>query len=49
MDGIPYIDELIREYLLFRGYVKTFAQLNGDSGNDRTSVTQVREGRHNAT
>jgi hypothetical protein len=38
MDAIPYVDELIREYLLFRGYVKCFTVFNLEKSKDLTAV-----------
>lgn len=41
MDSIPYIDELIKEYLLFRGYIKTYTALNTEKHHDKTNNPEV--------
>jgi WD40 repeat protein len=30
MDAIPYVDELVNEYLLFRGFIKSFSTFNAE-------------------
>ncbi len=35
MDAIPYVDSLIKEYLLFRGFTGTLRALNKDLASDR--------------
>ena len=34
MDSIPYLDELIKEYLLFRGYMKTYTAFTSERSAD---------------
>jgi len=41
MDAIPYLDELVKEYLLFRGYTNTFHVFNQERGADPTRLPQV--------
>ena len=36
MDSIGYLDELIKEYLLFRGYVKTYTSFTSEKVHDKT-------------
>ena len=35
MDAIPYVDSLIKEYLLFRGFTGTLRAFNNDLSSDR--------------
>lgn len=35
MDAIPYVDSLIKEYLLFRGFTGSLRALNRDISSDR--------------
>lgn len=35
MDAIPYVDSLIKEYLLFRGFTGSLRALNRDIASDR--------------
>jgi hypothetical protein len=41
MESIPLLDELVKEYLLFRGYVKTYTTFNTEKTNDKTSNVDV--------
>jgi hypothetical protein len=41
MDAIVYVDGLIQEYLLFRGYVKTYSTFNSERTHDKTSNPEV--------
>ena len=36
MDSIGYLDELIKEYLLFRGYIKTYTAFTSEKIHDKT-------------
>ena len=36
LEHIPFVDTLLREYLLYRGFVGTLAAFNTDRSNDRT-------------
>jgi hypothetical protein len=36
MDSIGYLDELIKEYLLFRGYIKTYTSFTSEKVHDKT-------------
>ena len=35
MEHMPYVDTLLREYLLFRGFTATLSTFNADKRNDR--------------
>ena len=35
MDAIPYVDSLVKEYLLFRGFTSTLSVFNQDLRTDR--------------
>lgn len=35
MDAIPYVDSLVKEYLLFRGFTNTLRAYNRDLSTDR--------------
>lgn len=35
MDAIPYVDKLVSEYLLFRGFTTTFQAFNSEKSADR--------------
>src|SRR4051794_25438557 len=37
MDGVRYVDELVREYLLFRGYTRTFSAFSGERSGDKAA------------
>mmetsp|Transcript_20608 Transcript_20608/g.50569 ORF Transcript_20608/g.50569 Transcript_20608/m.50569 type:complete len:267 (+) Transcript_20608:73-873(+) len=41
MNGVPYVDELIKEYLLFRGYVQTFSAFTTEQSRDVTRPARV--------
>ena len=41
MDGIPEADEVVAEYLLFRGFTRTLRAFNADKKGDRTRRFQV--------
>ncbi|GAB5358893.1 hypothetical protein AAMO2058_000497900 [Amorphochlora amoebiformis] len=41
MEGIPFIDELIKEYLLFRGYMQTFSVFTAEQNRDATRPARV--------
>ena len=41
MNALPYVDQLFREYLLFRGFTSTIQAFNGDLVNDKGQGFQV--------
>jgi len=41
MDAIPYVDTLVREYLLFRGFTQSLRAFDAERGTDRTSGFQA--------
>ena len=41
MDSIPYCDELIKEYLLFRGYIKTYTAFTTDHQKDLNNKPSI--------
>ena len=41
MNALPYVDQLFREYLLFRGFTGTLQAFNGDLANDKGQGVQV--------
>jgi hypothetical protein len=43
MDALPYVDSLIREYLLFRGFVSSLEAFSRDLEADPGCGLQVRE------
>ncbi len=42
MESVAAADELVREYLLFRGYVKTLGAFNAEQAADKTRFPEVR-------
>jgi predicted AAA+ superfamily ATPase len=40
-NAIPHVDELVREYLVFRGFPKALAAFDGDKRTDRLKGFQV--------
>lgn len=41
-DAIAFVDDLIEEYLLFRGFAGTLRQFQADKKNDKLKGFQVR-------
>ncbi len=41
MNALPYVDQLFKEYLLFRGFTATIQAFNGDLAGDRGQGFQV--------
>ena len=41
MEAISYVDGLIQEYFLFRGYIKTYTTFTEEKSNDKTSQPNV--------
>ena len=41
MNALPYVDQLFREYLLFRGFTSTIQAFNSDLANDKGQGFQV--------
>ncbi len=41
MNALPYVDQLFREYLLFRGFTGTIQSFNSDLANDKGQGFQV--------
>lgn len=46
MDSLPYVDTLIKEYLLFRGFTAALHAFNADLAADRGCGFQVPSPRH---
>ncbi len=41
MESVAFVDELVKEYLLFRGYVKTFSCFATEKQNDKTGTPEI--------
>ncbi len=41
MDSITYVDELLKEYFIFRGYIKTFTSFHSEKINDKLDGPDV--------
>jgi hypothetical protein len=41
LKAIPFIDDLIKEYLLFRGFTQTYRSFDAEKKNDKLKWYQV--------